>query len=144
MGDLEIAKAELLKHGWNLVIVKEGKIVFETDDQGIKGLLDAVEEIGGKLEGSSIADRVVGLAAAFLCLYARAEAVYGVVASEKAVELLRKHGVRHEFGKVIPMILERSGTEQCPFERLALEISSVEEAYSKLKKLQEKLVLGKS
>jgi hypothetical protein len=139
MKDLEIARSKLRRYGWSLVIVKDGEVVFETYEHGIRGLLEAIGALGGLLKGASVADRVVGLAAALLCLYVKVKSVYAVVVSQNAVGLLRERGVYCEFEKLVPRILDKSGAAQCPFERIAGEVSSVEEAYRKLKELEEKL-----
>jgi hypothetical protein len=144
MKDLEIARRHLKKYGLTLVIVNNGKVVFQTYDHGIRGLLEAIEKLNGLLDRTFVADRIMGLAAALLCLHARVEAVYAVIASGKALELLEKHGVYCKFEKVVPMILDRSGEAQCPFEKLASEISSIRDAYHKLKKLDEEIRLNKT
>jgi len=142
MKDLEVAKEELKKHGLNLVVVKDGRILFETREHGLKGLFEAIEKLGGELDGSSAADRIVGLAAALLCAYVKVKAVYAVVASRKALEALEKHGVYVEFEEVVPVIFNRNKTGVCPFEKLAAEISNVEEAYEKLRGLERELRLN--
>jgi hypothetical protein len=144
MNNLEIAKKHLRKYGLNLVIVKDGKVVFQTSKQGIGGFLEAIEKLDGLLDRASVADQVMGLAVALLCLHARVEAVYAVIASVKALELLEKHGVYCKFEKAVPMILDRNGRAQCPFEKLALKICSIKEAYSKLKKLEEEICSNKT
>jgi hypothetical protein len=121
------------KNGLTLVIVKNGKVIFQTYDHGIRGLLEAIEKLDGLLDRAFVADRIIGLAAALLCLHARVEVVYAVIASGKALELLEKRGVYCKFEKIVPMILDRSGKDQCPFEKLSSEISSIRDAYHKLK-----------
>ncbi len=133
MKDLEIARRHLKKNGLTLVIVKNGKVIFQTYDHGIRGLLEAIEKLDGLLDRAFVADRIIGLAAALLCLHARVEVVYAVIASGKALELLEKRGVYCKFEKIVPMILDRSGKDQCPFEKLSSEISSIRDAYHKLK-----------
>jgi hypothetical protein len=80
-----------------------------------------------------VADRVVGKAAALLCLYARATAVFAVIASEKGVEMLKKNNVLCRFENMVPYILDSKKSGICPFEKLVINISNPDEAYEKLK-----------
>jgi len=132
--DLEIAKCSLRERGYNLVIAREGRIVFATRQSGVSGFLMAIDRLGkDDLVGSSVADRVVGRAAAMLCLYCAVEAVHAVILSEGGKELLEKNGVQFQFESLVPNILNRQKTGTCPFEQMVSSISNVEEAYEKLK-----------
>ena len=72
-----------------LVIVKDGSVLFQTDSHRISGFLDAIEKCGANLEGSSVADRVIGKAVALLCVYAKVKEVYACVLSRKAQAIQR-------------------------------------------------------
>lgn len=134
MSDLEIAKHRLLEKGFSLVIVKAGKIVFETMQSGVSGFLKAIEMFGKEgLKGSSVADKIVGRAAAMLCVYCGVKAVYAVVLSNGGKEVLEKYGLLSESESLVPSILNRQQTGMCPFEKIVATISNVEEAYEKLK-----------
>jgi len=76
MQDLEIAKERLNEEGLALSVVKGGEMIFESVSHGISGFLEAVERLEEKLEGASVADRVVGKAIALLCVYAKVRALY--------------------------------------------------------------------
>jgi hypothetical protein len=134
MSDLEIAKRQLRKGGFSLVIAKGGRIVFETRQSGVSGFLKAIDEFGKRgLAGSSIADRVVGRAAAMLCVYCGVRAVYAVIVSNRGKELLEENGVSFQFESLVPNILNRQQTGVCPFEKVVAPISNAGEAYEKLK-----------
>jgi hypothetical protein len=139
MQDLEIAKKRLTENSLSLSVVKNGEIVFETASHGVSGFLEAVEKFGDKLEGASVADRIVGKAIALLCVYARVRAIYAIVLSENAKEVLEKNMVHHEWKCLVENILDASKSGLCPFEKLATEISSPKDAYKMLKALQTSL-----
>jgi hypothetical protein len=139
MLDLEIAKKRLSKDGLTLSIVKDGEVIFETISHGVSGFLEAVEKFGDELEGASVADRIVGRAVALLCVYVKLRAVYAIVLSRNAEELLEESMVHHEWKRLVENILDANKTELCPFERLAMEISSPKGAYKRLKALQTSL-----
>ena len=134
ISDLEIAKRQLRKRGFSLVIAKDGKIIFETRQSGVSGFLKAIDEFGKRgLAGSSIADRVVGRAAAMLCVFCGVKAVNAVILSKGGKELLEENGVSFQFESLVPNILNRQQTGVCPFEKIVATISNAEEAYEKLK-----------
>jgi len=139
MQDLEIAKQRLTENNLTLSIVKKGKIIFENSSHGISGFLEAIEKCEDKLEGASVADRITGKAIALLCVYSRVKAVYAVTLSRKAKALFEEHAVCHEWNKLVENILNISGTDTCPFEKLAEEISNPKDAYRKLLALQHSL-----
>lgn len=136
MQDLEIAKQRLKENNLALSIVKDGMITFENSSHGIAGFLKAIEECRDKLEGASVADRVTGKAIALLCVYSKVQAVYGVTMSRKAKMLLEEYKVYHESDELVENILNIIGTDTCPFEKLADEISNPKDSYRKLKALQ--------
>ncbi|MEM3705591.1 MAG: DUF1893 domain-containing protein [Candidatus Bathyarchaeia archaeon] len=136
---MEIAKRRLKQKGLTLSIVKNGEVVFETASRGISGFLEAVEKFGETLNGSSVADKVVGKAIALLCVDAKVKAVYAVVLSEKAREILWKYTVQHEWERLVEKILAPNKAEICPFEKLADELENPAEAYARFKALQNKL-----
>ncbi|MBX5326181.1 MAG: DUF1893 domain-containing protein [Candidatus Bathyarchaeia archaeon] len=134
MYDLDIAKYELLKKDLNLVIVKKGVAIFETKSPGIGGILEAIEKFDKEgLSGSFVADRVVGRAAALLCVYCEVSAVYAVVLSRGGKDVLENNGVAFEFEDLVPNVLNKQKTDVCPFEKAVANISKPEKAYEKLK-----------
>jgi len=139
MQDLEIAKKRLNEKGLALSVVKDVEIIFESVSHGISGFLEAVEKLEERLEGASVADRVVGKAIALLCVYANVKAVYAMTLSERAKVVLEKHAIHHELDNLVESILDINKVGMCPFERLATEISDPAEAYERLGALQRSL-----
>jgi len=128
--DIDVAKKKLAAEALSVVVVKLGEIMFTSQAPGVRSLIDAIRELGPSLAGASVADKVVGRAAALLCVYANASRVYGCVMSELGLEVLRKFSVPFEHDALVPNILDRHGTGMCPFEKLVLRINSPEEAFS--------------
>ena len=140
MSDLQIAKRHLQKEDFSLVVAKDEKIIFETKLQGIGGFLLAIERFGReKLAGSSVADKVVGRAAALLCVYCGVKAVYATVLSEGGKEVLKENGIAFEFDNLVLRILNHQKTDTCPFEKVVSNISNAEEAYEELKSCMEEM-----
>lgn len=139
MNDLETAKILLAQKQLTLVIVKYGETLFETQSHRISGFLDAIEQLGLKLENASVADKVAGKAVALLCVYAGISAVYAETLSTKAKHLFEQNGVTHEWKELVDNILDESKSEICPFEKEAARISDPEVAFTRFKALQQKL-----
>jgi hypothetical protein len=133
MNDLKLAEQRLKEKKFNLLIVKDGKIVFATKSYGIRGLLQAMEKLGNQLSGSSVADNVVGRAAAMLCAYFKASSVFAVTISEEGEKMLKENKVSYRFENRVPNILNYERTDICPFEKLVMDLTKPEEAYEKLK-----------
>lgn len=131
--DLELAKQKLMEENLNLVIVKKGKVIFKRKKQGITGFLEAIEKLDNNLVAASAADKIVGVAAAMLCLYTGVTSVFALTISEGGLKVLRDNNIAYNFLKIVPNILDRDKKDVCPFEKLAIASRSSEEAYAKLK-----------
>jgi len=139
MDDLQVAKERLKGGGWTLVFVKESTSIYETDIEGLGGFLKAIDELGNKLSGASVADRVVGKAAALLCAHSNVMAAYAVTLSESGLRVLKENNIPSEFETLTPMILNMEKTGQCPFEKLVGDTSNPDTAYSQIKQLHNTL-----
>lgn len=134
MRDLDIAKNVLKKNNDSLVIVKNGRVVFETNSPGIRGLLTAIEKIGKGLKGSAVADKIVGEAAVQLFAYSNVIIVFAVTLSQRGKNVLEKNDIRYEYENLVPHILNSKKTDLCPFEKLVTGCKNPKEACEKLKK----------
>jgi len=139
MRDIELAKETLKEKNLSLVIVKEGKLLFKSDSSGINGLLQAIENLEKNLHRSSVADRVVGRAAALLLAYSRVKEVYASTLSNEGLRVLKENNIPAEHDNLVPKILDKEEKNICPFEKFSLTIKSPNEAYRKLKEFTEKL-----
>jgi len=133
MLDLTLAKLRLKEKNLTLSIVKGGKVLFETQSHGIIGLLQAIEKLGEKLVESSMADKIVGRAAALLCAYSGVASVFAVTISEEGRKVLEDNHVFYEFENRVPNILNYKRTDLCPFEKLTAALANPKEAYEKIK-----------
>lgn len=141
MRDLDVAKQTLMRENLSLVIVKNGKIIFKSNLHGIIGLLQAIDNLGKQLNSASIADKIVGKAAALLMVYSHVSSVYATLVSNDGLMVLRKNNVKVEYDDLTPRIMNRRGDDICPFEKISLTARSPEEAYMKLKNYAKKLNL---
>ena len=133
MLDLTLAKLRLKEKNLTLSIVKGGKVLFETQSHGIIGLLQAIEKLGKELIESSVADKIVGRAAALLCAYSGVASVFAVTISEEGRRALEDNHVFYQFENRVPNILNYKRTDLCPFEKLTAGLANPKEAYEQIK-----------
>jgi UDP-3-O-acyl-N-acetylglucosamine deacetylase len=138
--DLDLAKLKLIEEDLSLVIVNQGKVIFKTQKQGIAGFLEAIEKLDKKLVAASVADKIVGVAAAMLSVYAGVASVFALTISEAGRKLLRDSNIVYRFEKMVPNILNRNKKDVCPFEKLAMMSGDPEEAYVKLKSCASQMI----
>jgi hypothetical protein len=134
--DLSLAKEVLLKDGLSFVLAKNGKVLFKSKSHGISDLLAMLDAVGRQTEGASLADSIVGRAAALVCVYAKIAAVYGESMSEGAESIFRAHGVRYELGTLVPRILNRAKDDICPFDKAVSGVEDPRVALDRLKSLK--------
>jgi len=134
--DLSLAKEVLLKDSVSFVLAKSGKVLFKSKSHGISDLLAMLDAVGRRTEGASLADSIVGRAAALVCVYAKILAVYGESMSEGALSILKTHGVFYEFRTLVPRILNRAKDDICPFDKAISGVEDPRVALDRLKSLK--------
>lgn len=134
--DLTLAKEALLKGGVSLVVAKNGNLLFKSKSHGISDLLAMIDELGSLTDGASLADSIVGRAAALLCVYSKIVAIYGETMSEGGASILNGNGVRYQFGKLVPKILNRKKDDICPFDKALAGIQDATLALERLKSVK--------
>ena len=116
--------------GQNLLVFRDGELIFSSGSRGVAPLVEAVDAFGREgLMGVVTADRIVGRAAALLNVYMGAVEVHALLISAGAEEVLGGHGVGFVFREETDAIKMRDGVVFCPFERLVQGVSDPEEAY---------------
>ena len=96
--------------------------------------MNAVEKLKEAMSNSSVADKIVGEAAAQLCAYSKVAEVYAITLSQCGMDLLVRHHIRYEYENVVPHILNAKKTDLCPFEKLVVGSRNSEEAYERLRR----------
>jgi len=133
INDLKLAREILSTTDCSIVVISNGKILNKKKGEGLKPLLDTIEEIGEDIHGSVIGDRILGRASALLCRYAKAQAAYSPQGTKTGIAILIMGGVPCQVDELIPFINNRAGDGLCPFEKMLKDIESPDEAYNLLK-----------
>lgn len=129
MTDLQIAKNNL--EGHSICLCKDGKCLF-SEKRGIAPLMGFIAD-GVDLEGHSVADLVVGKAAALLMVKCKIKAVFAKTISNSGQEILKSNNIPFEYEISAEKIINRDGTDICPMEKTVLNTDDPEEAYILLK-----------
>lgn len=137
---LEKAVRILKEEKYTCVILKPTEESVVSYERGIKPLMQELRADRQAFANSVVADKVIGKAAAMMCVLGQAEAVYGDVMSEEAKEVLIRHQVTCEYETLVPFIENRTKTGRCPMEMAVLGIEDLEEAYNAVEATIAKLV----
>ena len=129
----------LEKSGANLIVFRDGDVVFSSTSRGIFPLIEVIDTLSREgLRGVVTADRIVGKAAALLNVYLGAVEIHAMVMSDGAKALLKDHGVRFSFREETDVVKAKDGVVYCLFERLVWDVSDPEEAHTLIRaKLKE-------
>ena len=138
MTDVEIAKARL--NGHSICLCKNDEILTD-DGKGIAPMMRLIAE-GRDLSGYSVADVIVGKAAAMLFVRSGIRAVYGEVTSQAGYAYLKARHIPCAYGTLTDKIINRKGDGLCPMEQAVAETDDPEEGYIALKERLAQLQKG--
>ena len=127
MKDIELAKTILDSEKQAIVIVKEGRVIFSSNGKGIKPIYTALNDLKDELSGSSIADKVVGKAAAMIYECAGIKELSTKLISESAISVLENTSIIYNYEKSVPYIKNRDQSGMCPIETLSLKVNNIDE-----------------
>ena len=104
----------------NLHVYYQGKLIFNSEEDGIAPLVNYIIRFNSQVEGILVFDRVAGNAAALLLRMASCAEVWSQVGSELAAQTLSNFSINYHFTVTTPYILNRQNNGMCPFEKLSL------------------------
>jgi GMP synthase PP-ATPase subunit len=120
--------------GLNLLIFKDGEVIFSSGGKGVTPLIEAIDSVGrDRLMGAVTADRIVGRAAVLLNIYLGASEVHAMLITTGAKRALEEHGVKYKFWEETEAIKMRDGVIYCPFESMVQGIEDPGEAYRRIR-----------
>lgn len=113
--------------GYSCVIFNQGQTRTFTQ-RGVADLFGLLRHEPELLKGALIADKVVGKAAASLMILGGVKELFTDVISQPALDLFGQSAVIVNYTTKVPYIINRTGTDWCPLEKLCLPVPSAEEA----------------
>ncbi|MDE7453100.1 MAG: DUF1893 domain-containing protein [Clostridia bacterium] len=129
MTDLQIAKNNLSGH--TICLCRDGECLY-SEKRGIAPMMNFIAS-GKELAGYSVADVVVGKAAALLFVRCGIKSVFAGTLSEHGKRILQLYGINYEYGALTERIINREGTDTCPMEKAVINTDDPEEGYVILK-----------
>lgn len=131
MNDLNIARNRLKEESLSLCIVRNGEILFENKSTGIRDVFGIVKN--NSIEGSSVADKIIGKAVALLFIGAGVKGVFGISINKKALDILKKNDIKVEYDNLVDRLI--SNNNVCKFEKAVLGIDNPKDAAEILEKI---------
>ena len=100
VSDIDKAREIMATKGYSIVVVKNKKTLFTKTGEGVKPILETIEELGERMHDTVVGDRVLGKASALLCRYSKVKGVYSPQATKTAIALLIIGGIPCQVDKV--------------------------------------------
>ena len=104
MTDLQVAINNL--YGHTICLCKDGNCIF-SEKKGIAPMMSFIDA-GLDLNGYSVADTVVGKAAALLFVMCGIKQVYAKTLSQNGKKILEMHGIYYEYETLTERIINRA------------------------------------
>lgn len=126
-------KAKALLHKENVSIVIINNDTYTSTKKGIAPLMDILTDNPSFLNGATVADKVIGRAAALLMIYGGIKEVYSDIISTHALDIFKSNNISVAYNECVPYIINRTKDGMCPMENAVLNITEPKEAYEILK-----------
>jgi hypothetical protein len=99
-----------LEHGAKTLVVVSGeKIIHHSVERGLDPLVDLASRLPEIATDAVIGDRIVGRASALLAASLKPHAVFGLIMTDEAIDLLSEHGILATWQETVPYLVERDG-----------------------------------
>ena len=108
-----------------VVLVRDGVIGTTENGRGLSPLLTLCDRNPEDVKGAWIVDKVIGKAAAAVCVQFGVKRVHAALMCEPAQALLKEHDIAFSADKVVPQILNRDRSGLCPLEASVKDLDKV-------------------
>ena len=121
-----------------VILTKDGS-VMQYHRRGVIDLYELLRDAPETLAGATIADKVVGRGAAALMVLGKIKRLHTGVLSRLALELLQRAGIETTYDTLVDNIINRSGDDICPVEKLTSKAQTAQEALPLIKQFIDKM-----
>ena len=125
---------QMLSDGAACVVARGGFVVASESGRGMGPIIKLLDE--GKLDGAIVVDKIIGRAAAAVCVLGGVRKVHASLMSEDAGAFLKLHAVEFTADETTPQIVNRENTGRCPME---LAVEGVEYPAEMVKRIRDKM-----
>lgn len=119
-----------------LRVYEDCRLVFSSTRDRVIPLLEYIGSFASHHNHEIIFDKIMGNAAALLCVKVGCQEVYSPLGSQLAIDTLEKYGIKYHLTEIVPYIQKASREEMCPMENLS-QNKTPEEFYQAIKKIIE-------
>jgi hypothetical protein len=116
-----------------LRVYQGNKLIFTSDRDRLLPLMEYLEKFASRHRKVVIFDKILGRAAALLCIQANCREVYSPLGSQLAADTLTKRYIKYHLTRTVPCIQTPQGN-MCPMELLSIG-KEPKEFYQTIKKL---------
>jgi hypothetical protein len=117
----------LLHSGNFSCVIRKGDAVRTFTQRGVTDLYELLTTEPDFLQGSSVADKVIGKGAAALMIQGGVKKVYADVISQPALTLFQAFDIDVSYDTLTDNIINRAGTGICPVEERCLPLEKLED-----------------
>ncbi|MCK4331296.1 MAG: DUF1893 domain-containing protein [Dehalococcoidia bacterium] len=117
--------------------VPEGSDAVGRTKDRLLPLLEYIDRFAPYHREVVIFDKIMGRAAALLCVKASCQELYSPLGSQLAIEALDKYGIKYHLTQIAPYIQKPDQKDMCPMERLSLD-KAPEEFYEAIRNIVNK------
>lgn len=108
-------------------VILSGDCIEIFSRRGVQDLLELLKDRPQMLDGAFVADKVIGKGAAALMALGHVGSAYADVISHPALLLLQANDIPVSYETLTRNIINRSGTDICPVEKLTADCRNAEE-----------------
>ena len=120
---------DMLHAGGYSCVIANGDRIRTFTQRGVADLYDLLVQEPEFLHGASVADKVIGKAAASLMVLGGVREVYTRTISRPALQLLQEAGVMVTCDEVVDHIINRDRTGWCPLEQASRDLHTAKEIF---------------
>ena len=113
-------------------ILRDEKIIFSSNERGVKPIMDFYKEFGVSKIPLTIVDKIMGKGAIVLAILVGATTVVTPTMSKDALTLVKEYNLEYYAENIVPFIINRTNDGRCPIESSVLSIDNIEDGYNKI------------
>ncbi len=117
-----------------LHVYEDSTLIFASEKDRLLPLVEYIDKFASSHRDVVIFDKIMGRAAALLCIKADCREVHSPLGSQLAIELLEQNGIKHNLSQIVPCIQKPNQKGMCPMELLSIG-KEPEEFYHLIKNL---------
>lgn len=122
---------EILRREKCSLVVKNHGIVTTYSKPGVRDLEHLLDHDPEMLQGATIADKVIGKAAAAMVVVGGVKELYAEVISKKAIPFLEEAGIAYTYGTLVDTIKEEG--DRCQLEKITAPATTPKETVALLR-----------